>query len=370
MKVPFLDLNSSHHEIKHELDRAILNSVWSGRFISGPEVDAFEEQFADYLGVQHCITVGNGLDALVIALLSAHIMPGDEVIVPAHTFIATWLAVTKVGATLVPIDVDISSLNIDVEKIEAEITPRTKAIIAVHLYGRPANMKALTEISQKYGIEIIEDAAQAHGALYNNTKIGAHSKYAAWSFYPGKNLGAFGDGGAITTTDNEVAQKMRLLRNYGSNEKYVHKVAGMNSRLDPLQAAVLSVKLRYLDKWNKRRKEIANTYTDNLRHFPIHLPAQDRDYESSWHLYPIRFEKRDLLQTALKKLGVETLIHYPIPPHKQEAYRGLKLDPDKFPVAGKISNELLSLPIGPGLSDKELRYVISCIQSVIPRILS
>ena len=365
MRVPFLNLTASYSEISDELETALLNSTRSGRYIGGPEVEKFEEEFADYVGANYCISVGNGLDALVLSLMAANIKSGDEVIVPAHTFIATWLAVSKVGAKIIPVDVDPLTYNIDTGKIVASITEKTKAIVPVHLYGHPADLENLREIAKKFNLSVIEDAAQAHGACYHGKKIGSHSETVCWSFYPGKNLGALGDGGAITTNDSEKAELLRLLRNYGSSEKYVHSILGVNTRLDPVQAAVLRVKLKYLEAWNQRRKIVAQTYLEQLSELPIRLPYPEDGVEHAWHLFCIQTEGRDQLRTALYNNGVETLIHYPIPPYKQAAYVNLGLNPQEFPITDAISSTLISLPVCPAMAEYQIEFVVKTMKKLV-----
>ena len=363
-KIPFLDLVQTYKELKLELDDSVQRVFNSGWYIQGEELDAFESDYAQYCGTRFCVGVGNGLDALHLILRAYGIGPGDEVIVPAHTFIATWSAVTLSGAVPVAVETNnYGTYTIDHDLIEAAITPRTKAIIPVHLYGRPADMAPIMSIAAKYGLKVIEDAAQAHGAKYHGLRAGNLGDAAAFSFYPGKNLGAFGDGGAITTNDDYLNSKLRSLRNYGSSAKYVHEVIGLNSRLDPLQAAVLRVKLRYLDEWNARRRALAEIYIRHLGFKEGLLPTETKDFESVYHLYVIRTPHRDILQAELKKAGIETLIHYPTPPHRQAAYsfmRNLNL-----PFADLISREVLSLPIGPHLSIEDTEIIASEINRIL-----
>lgn len=355
-KIPFLDLGKTYKELKSELDSAIQRVMNSGWYIHGEEVDAFESEFAAYCGAKYCIGCGNGLDALHLILRAYGIGPGDEVIVPAHTFIATWSAVTLAGAVPVPVETrDDGTYTIATELIEAAITPRTRAIIPVHLYGRPADMAPIMRIAAKHGLKVIEDAAQAHGARYQGRRTGSLGDAAAFSFYPGKNLGAYGDGGAITTDDSELATKLRSLRNYGSSAKYVHDMIGFNSRLDTLQAAMLRVKLRYLDEWNARRVSIAESYQQLLAGTKLVLPAASDGFDSVYHLYVVGTTRRDSLQTELKNSGIETLVHYPIPPHRQLAYESLQSL--SLPVAERLSREVLSLPMGPHLSREDMEKV-------------
>jgi dTDP-4-amino-4,6-dideoxygalactose transaminase len=358
-QIPFLDLRALYLELKDELDAAYHRVMDSGWYILGKEVESFEKEFADYCGVNYCIGVGNGLDALHLILRAMDIGPGDEVIVPSNTFIATWLAVTYTGATPVPVEPDEKTYNINPELISEAITPKTKAIMPVHLYGQPADMEPILEIASKYNLKVIEDAAQAHGAKYKGKKTGGLGDAAGFSFYPGKNLGAFGDGGAVTTNDSLIAEKVRRLSNYGSLVKYSHEVKGFNSRLDELQAAFLRVKLRRLDDWNKRRQNIAELYLNGLANVPeLILPYQADWAEHVWHLFVIRHPNRDKLQKLLTENGIQTLIHYPIPPHKQSAYK--ENSNWVLPVSERLHNEVLSLPMGPEM----LKDTLSIIDSI------
>ena len=359
MEIPFLDVHAGYRELREEIDEAVTQVLNSGWYILGAEVEKFEEEFAGFCQAKHCVGVGNGLDALHLALLACDVGPGDEVIVASNTFIATWLAVSYAGATPVPVEPDPATHNLDPSRIEAAITPRTRAILPTHLYGQPADLDPILEIARRHGLRVIEDAAQAHGARYRGRRLGNHGDAVAWSFYPGKNLGAVGDGGAVTTNDPDVAERIRLLRNYGSPKKYVHEVRGFNSRLDTIQAAVLSVKLRYLDQWNARRGAVAETYSQALAGTAIELPAVPDWADPSWHLYVIQSDGRDELAGAIRAAGVETLIHYPIPPHRQAAYRdlaGLSL-----PIADRLAERVLSLPIGPHLSVQQAERVAATV---------
>lgn len=307
--------------------------------------------------------MANGLDALILSLRALDVGPGDEVIVPSNTFIATWLAVSAVGATPVPIEPQPSTYNIDVNLIPNALTSRTKVIIPVHLYGQPADLDPILSLASKEGIFIVEDAAQAHGALYKNKRIGSHGDIVCWSFYPGKNLGALGDGGAITTNNSKLAKKISVIRNYGSSTKYVNKVKGVNSRLDPIQAAVLRVKLKHLDAWTQRRRNIANYYLRELDSSSLILPHVPKWADPAWHLYVIRSNNRDELQQYLEEAGIGTLIHYPIPPHMQGAYADFGMLPEYLPVARLIADQILSLPIGPHLDDKQIKFICETISS-------
>lgn len=357
--IPFLDLKAPYLELQQEIDEAIARVVSSGWYVGGAEVDQFEIDYAAYCGANHAVGVANGLDALHLALRALDVGPGDEVIVPSNTYIATWLAVSQCGATPVPVEPDARTYNIDPTCIEAAITSRTKVILPVHLYGQPADMEPILVIARKHGLRVLEDGAQAHGARYKGKRIGAHGDVVAWSFYPGKNLGAFGDGGAITTNDAIIADRIRVLRNYGSRVKYVNEVQGFNSRLDPIQAAALRVKLKVLDVWNARRLEIASRYQKELTKTGLILPYVPEWAGPAWHLFVVLHPKRELLQKKLADAGVGSLIHYPIPPHLQEAYAFFKFSKGKFPRAEKIANECISLPIGPHFEDMRAFAIIS-----------
>lgn len=368
MKVPFLDLKASYNELQEEIESAVLLSLRSGQYIGGPEVEEFERKFADFVNSRFCVGMSNGLDALHLALTALDIGPGDEVIVPSNTFIATWLAVSRVGAVPIPVEPDEKTCNIDVDRIEAAITSRTKAVIPVHLYGQPADIDPVLEIARRHGLYIVEDAAQAHGASYKGERLGGHGDIAIWSFYPGKNLGALGDAGAATTNDASLAEKMQMLRNYGSKQRYVNEVAGHNCRLDPVQAAVLAVKLGKLEEWNARRQRIAARYSDGLSGTEITIPHVENWADPVWHLYCIRYDSRDEMRRLLAEAGVETLIHYPIPPHLQQAYAHLGYGKAAFPIAEKMADTLLSLPIGPEMSDDQVEHVLAALHTTLGRI--
>lgn len=362
MNIPFLDIRAAYNELKQEIDAAVDRVLTSGWYILGPEVEEFEDAFSGYTGAAHSIGLANGLDALHLALKVLEIGPGDEVIVPSNTFIATWLAVTQCGATVVPIEPDPLTYNINPEEIKASISPKTRAIIPVHLYGQPADLDPIINIGKENNIFVIEDAAQAHGAEYKNKRIGSHGDLVTWSFYPGKNLGALGDGGAITTNNKYFAEKLRTLRNYGSRNKYVHEELGFNSRLDPLQAAILAVKIAHLDSWNERRKKIAQLYIKGINNENVILPHVPEWVEPSWHLFVIQHPKRDRLQRFLQESGIQTLIHYPIPPHKQQAYKKQNFNLNLL-LAEKLSKSILSLPIGPHLSHEEVINIIEKVNN-------
>lgn len=359
LSVPFLNMKEPYRELREELDAAYQRVMDSGWYILGEEVEAFEQEFAAYVGVKHCIGVGNGLEALHLILRAAGIGEGDEVIVPANTYIATWLAVSYAGATPVPVEPVERTYNIDPERIEAAITPRTKAILAVHLYGQSADMDPINEIATRHGLKVFDDAAQAHGARYKGRRVGSLCAATGWSFYPGKNLGAFGDAGAVTTNDDHLAERLRILHNYGSQTKYYNEVKGFNSRLDPLQAAFLRVKLPYLDEWNDRREQIASLYLDALSsQSSLILPVVPDWAEPAWHLFVIRHPQRDQLQHYLKAQGIGTLIHYPVPPHLQTAYSELNMFQGTFSITEAVHQEILSLPMGPHMKRQEAEIVI------------
>ncbi len=364
MNVPFLDLKAPYLELKAELDEAYQRVMASGWYIMGSELEAFEQEFAQYCGVKHCIGVGNGLEALHLVLKAWGIGAGDEVIVPANTYIATWLAVTYTGANPVPVEPDEQTYNISSSKIEAVITERTKAIIAVHLYGQPADMQAINVVAKRYKLKVLEDAAQAQGAFCHGNRVGGLGDAAGFSFYPGKNLGALGDAGAVTTNDDELAERINVLRNYGSQVKYHHEVVGFNSRLDEIQAALLRVKLRYLDEWNERREEKAKIYLEELVENDIILPYVPSWVQSVWHLFVVRTKRRDKLQQQLADVGIHTLIHYPIPSHLSGAYQNYHWKEGSFPLTEQLADEVLSLPIGPHMTFEQLNYVVRKLKSV------
>jgi dTDP-4-amino-4,6-dideoxygalactose transaminase len=359
-QIPFLDLKAVYSELKEELDEAYRRVMESGQYVLGQEVEAFEKEFAEYCGVEHCIGVGNGLDALHLIMRAMDIGSGDEVIVPANTYIATWLAVTYAGTIPVPVEPDVRTCNIDPTRIEEAITPRTRAILPVHLYGQPADMDPILEIAGRHKLKVMEDAAQAHGARYKGRRSGGLADAAGFSFYPGKNLGAFGDGGAVTTNNDALADHIRDIRNYGSRTKYYHEVKGFNSRLDELHAAFLRAKLRKLDQWNEQRKRLADIYLEGLAGIDaLTLPIVSSLTDPVWHLFVVRTLKRDKLQQHLSEHGIQTLIHYPVPPHKQSAYSEFRhLD---LPVSEKLHREVLSLPISPTMTAEDATYVAGTI---------
>lgn len=361
--VPFLNLKIVNERYMVEIEDAIKEVFMDGQYILGKQVKEFEEEFAEYCGVRHAVGVANGLDALTLILRAYGISEKDEVIVPANTYIATILAVSSVGATPVLIEPDMMSYNIDPEKIEEKITKRTKAIIAVHLYGQTANIGKIKKIAQKYNLKLIEDAAQAHGALYEGKKAGNLGDAAGFSFYPGKNLGALGDGGAITTNDDQLAEKLRVLRNYGSIEKYKNLYKGCNSRLDEMQAAILRVKLKYLDQDNEKRRNIAEYYLEHIKNGKVVLPIVENGDRLShvWHLFVVRVENRDEFQKYLSENGIQTAIHYPIPPHKQKAYE--EWNTLHMPITEEIHRTVVSLPMSPVLHLEDVKKIVKTINN-------
>lgn len=361
--VPFVDLAAGHAELREELDAAWRRVIASSGFILGDEVAAFERDFAAVCGTAHAVGVASGLDALHLILRGYGIGPGDEVVVPGHTFVATWLAVSCAGATPVPVDVDEATANLDPARVEAAIGPRTRAIVAVHLYGRVADVEPLRAIASRHGLRLIEDAAQAHGASHHGRPAGSLGDAGAFSFYPGKNLGALGDGGAITTDDDDLAHRLALLRNYGSPAKYQHDVQGFNSRLDGLQAAALAVKLSRLEEWNARRAEAAERYLAGLANLDgLRLPQAAVAGDHVWHLFVVRHPDRGALQRRLAGRGVQTLVHYPVPPHRTGAYAGVEAD---LPVTDRLAGEVLSLPIGPHLTGDQQDAVVAAVRDAL-----
>jgi dTDP-3-amino-3,4,6-trideoxy-alpha-D-glucose transaminase len=375
--VRFLDLLAARAELGDELERAAARVIARGEYVLGPEVERFEAAFARAVGAEHCVGVGSGLDALALALLARGVGPGDEVIVPGHTFIATWLAVSGIGAIPVPVDPPAGGFNIDPKGVSAAIGPRTAAIVPVHLYGEPARLGELSKIARRHGLALVDDAAQAHGARADGRPLGASTDATAWSFYPSKNLGALGDGGAVTTNDAQLAARVRRLRNYGSDEKYVHLEQGANSRLDELQAALLSCKLPLLDEWNARRWALAARYNEELADLPLRLPRAGAASDSTlgggppnanpdslhvFHLYVVRSGQRDELRAALARAGVETGIHYPIACHRQQAFLNSAPSKAHLPVSEGLAEEVVSLPMGPHVSDADGERVIAAVR--------
>jgi len=363
--IPFLDLKAPYLELKTELDEAISRVVGSGWFIGGPEVEAFEADFATFCSADFAVGVANGLDALHLALRAMDVGPGDEVIVPSNTYIATWLAVSQCGAIPVPVEPDPYTFNMDPARIEAAITPRTKVILPVHLYGQAADMDPILAIAKSHELFVLEDGAQAHGAEYKGRRIGSHGDAVAWSFYPGKNLGAMGDGGAVTTNNREIADRIRVMGNYGSRVKYVNEVRGYNSRLDPIQAAILRVKLKHLGEWNRRRGVVAMHYQQGLADCDLILPHVPEWSVPAWHLYVVQTDDRVSLQEKLGTRGIGTLIHYPIPPHLQSAYADLGFVEGAYPVAERIHKSILSLPMFPSMTLEQADHVMAACRDVL-----
>lgn len=367
-RIAFLDVKAQYGELKEEFDLAYQRVMDSGWYILSDEVRSFEEEFAEYIGVKHCIGVGNGLEALELILLAQGIGEGHEVIVPSHTYIASWLAVSYVGAAPIPVEADPETYNLDPSRIAQSITKRTRAIMPVHLYGQPVDMREIWDIAERYGLFIVEDSAQAHGVRYADRMAGNLGSAAGFSFYPTKNLGAFGDAGAVTTNDDRLADRVRVLRNYGSRRKYFNEARGHNSRLDPLQAAFLRVKLKHLAEWNSRRAGIAETYLKGLEGLNgLGLPKTAPPAMHGWHQFVITHEHRDRLQSHLEQAGVETLIHYPVPPHLSQAYADLGFKAGDFPLAEKLADTVLSLPMGPHLEMDDARHVIEVLRESVQK---
>lgn len=366
MKVPFLDFVGPYEELKAELDEAYFRFMRSAWYILGKEVEAFEQEFATYCGVKHCVGVGNGLEALHLILRAYDIGDGDEVIVPSNTYIATWLAVSYAGAVPVPVESDPKTFNLDPDRIAAALTPKTKAIMPVHLYGQPADMDPIMALARRHGLKVVEDNAQAQGARYKGRRTGSLGDAAGHSFYPGKNLGAFGDAGGVTTDDAALADRVRMLRNYGSKKKYYNEVMGYNSRLDEMQAALLRVKLNVLDQWNQRRAGVAQHYLREIKPMSgLVLPFIPTWAEPVWHLFVVRHPNRDSLQQKLNADGIGTLIHYPVPAHLSGAYAAAGWKRGDFPLAENSADTVLSLPIGPHVSAEQAGKVIAAVNSAV-----
>lgn len=360
--IPFLELRPAYLELKSEIDAAVARVLDSGWYILGPEVEAFEAEWASFCNADHAVGVANGLDALILALRALDVGPGDEVIVPSNTYIATWLAVSAVGASIVPVEPDLATHNIDPNLIAKAITPATKVILPVHLYGQPVDLDPILDLARARGIFVVEDAAQAHGAAYKGKRVGGHGDLVCWSFYPGKNLGAIGDAGAVTTNRADLAERIRALRNYGSRQKYVNDEQGGNSRLDPIQAAVLRVKLARLEEWTARRRAIAAIYAEGLSETGLILPHVPQWADPVWHLYVVRSPDREALQRRLSAAEIGSLIHYPIAPHMQAAYAGLGIAPNTLPLARQLAGEVLSLPMGPHLAISDAGAVVEALR--------
>jgi dTDP-4-amino-4,6-dideoxygalactose transaminase len=360
--IPLLDVGATYTEIREEIDRAVGDILGSGWYIGGSPVEQFESDFARYCGAGYCVGTGNGLEALALSLRALGIGPGDEVIVPANTYIATWLGVSTAGATPIPVEPDPSTHCIDPPRIAAAITPRTRCIMPVHLYGHPCDMDEIMTIAHEHGLLVVEDAAQAHGASIGGRRIGSHGDAVAWSFYPTKNLGAFGDAGAVTTNNAELADRIRLLRNYGSLTKNVHELKGVNSRLDPIQAAILSAKLHHLDKWQERRQLLAGLYADAFSGLnSAVVPATAPGARHAWHLYVMQFDRRDAVAQALADAGIGTAVHYPTPPFLQGAYAEYRGRADEWPLSKRLADNVLSIPMGPHLSLDDAHRVIDAV---------
>jgi len=363
--IPFVDLQAQYREIKTEIDAAIRRVIESAAFILGREVEAFEAAFAEYLGARFCVGVSNGTAAVQLAVMASGLQAGDEVIVPANTFFASAEAVSTAGCVPVFVDADPASYTIDPAKIEAAITARTRAVMPVHLYGQAADLDPIREIAARHNLLVIEDAAQAHGSLYRGRRVGALADVGCFSFYPGKNLGAYGEGGAVVTNDAEVARRVRLLRDHGSEKKYHHELIGYNFRLEGLQGAVLNVKLRHLDRWNDLRRAHAARYQELLSSTPLVLPREMNYARHIYHLYVVQTEERVLLQQSLAEAGVQTGIHYPVPVHLQPAYASLRYKQGDFPEAERQAARVLSLPMYPELTDEQLNLVAEAIHQSV-----
>jgi dTDP-4-amino-4,6-dideoxygalactose transaminase len=363
LAVPFLDLQSVYVEQQEAIDAALSRVASSGWYLMGKELAAFEAAYAKSCEAAHCVGVANGLDALHLALLALGVGAGDEVIVPSNTYIATWLAVSQCGAIVVPVEPVDASYNLDPARIEAAITPRTKVILPVHLYGQPADMDPINALARKHGLKVLDDCAQAHAARYNGREVGSLADVSAWSFYPGKNLGAFGDAGAVTTNDAALAEQVRVFGNYGSRVKYHNEVKGFNSRLDEIQAAVLAAKLVGLRGATDRRRSIAAKYLAGMQDLPLTLPQVPSFAEPAWHLFVVRHAQRDAFQKRLTERGIGTLIHYPVPPHLQPAYAELGMKPGQFPIAEAMHAQVLSLPMWPGMDEAAVTKVIESVRA-------
>ena len=364
--IPFLDMKSVYAELKTDLDAAYHRVMESGWFVLGKEVEAFEAEYAAFCGTKHCVGLANGLEALELVLRAWDLGPGDEVIVPSNTYVATWLAISAVGAKIVPVEPTPGGPNIDPDRIEAAITPRTRAIMPVHLYGEPADMEAIGALAARHGLKVVEDVAQAQGARVRGRRTGSLGDAGAHSFFPSKNIGAFGDGGAVTTDDDALAERLRVLRNYGSRVKYVNLERGYNSRLDEMQAAFLRVRLAKLDEWNERRRLVAARYDDRLAGIAgLGLPRVLQWAEPVWHLYVVRTPRRADLIKALEKRGIGSLIHYPIPPHLQQAYADLNISKGSYPLAEELAETVLSLPMGPHMPHNAVDEVANVIRETL-----
>jgi dTDP-4-amino-4,6-dideoxygalactose transaminase len=366
-KIPYLDLHAQYNDIRQEVLAALEDVCKSARYAQGPVTADFEKDFAAYCGVKHCVSVNTGTSALHLAMRCLDVGPDNEVITVPMTFIATTWAISYVGARPVFVDIDPERRTMDPDKLEAAISPKTKAILPVHLFGQPADMEAILRIADRYGIPVIEDAAQAHGALYRERRIGQFGAMACYSFYPGKNLGAYGEGGALVTNDDEFASRARALRDHGQSQRYYHDEIGYNYRMDSFQAAVLNIKLKRLDDWNALRERHAIKYSEALAGLPVKLPTFYQDSRSVWHCYVIESDQRDDLRSHLSEMGVETGIHYPVPVHLQRAYSFLGHQPGDFPVSEEFGRRCLSLPMFPELSGEQIKAVANALQEAVAK---
>jgi dTDP-4-amino-4,6-dideoxygalactose transaminase len=360
-RIPPADLRAATRPQREELIRAFTEVLDSGHFLLGPRLQRFEADFAAFTGAAEAVGVASGLDAMELTLRALGIGPGDEVVVPSNTYFATWLAVTKVGATPVPVEPRLETYNIDPDLVEAAITPRTRMLLPVHLYGQPADMAPLMEIAARHGLTVMDDCAQAHGARYRGRPVGSLADVSAWSFYPTKNLGALADAGAVTTDRADLADQLRVLRNYGSRERYVNEVLGTNSRMDEIQAALLAVRLRRLEAENEHRQDVARRYREALAGTAVALPEVIPDAEPVWHQFVVRHPRRDALRAHLAAAGVDTLVHYPVPPHLQAAYAHLGWGEGAFPISERIHREVLSLPMGEHVGADEVERVAEAV---------
>jgi dTDP-4-amino-4,6-dideoxygalactose transaminase len=360
--IPFLELSSVYREAKPEIDAAMARVAASGWYLLGEELAAFESAYASFCGARYCVGTGNGLDALHLGLRALGVGEGDEVIVPSNTYIATWLAVSQCGARVVPVEPLEATYNIDPERVAAAITQRTRVILPVHLYGQPCDMDPINALAEKHGLKVLDDCAQAHGAAYKGHPVGSLADLSAWSFYPGKNLGAFGDAGAVTSDDSAIAERVRMLGNYGSRVKYHNEVKGFNSRLDELQAAVLAAKLPRLESAIERRRAIAARYLAGLQGLSLTLPLVPAFADPAWHLFIVRHGDRDGLQKRLAAQGIGTLVHYPVAPHLQPAYADMKWARGSFPISEAIHHQVLSLPLWSAMDDAAVDQVIQSVR--------
>jgi len=363
LKIPFLDLKAQYDSIKKEIDAAVSDIIQNGQYIMGPNVKALESEMAAYLGVKHAIGVANGTDALVLALKALGIGSGDEVITSPYTFFASAESISRVGATPVFADIDPETYDINPDEIQKKVSPKTKAIIPIHIFGQPADMERISDLAEKYHLYCIEDACQAIGSAYKDKKSGSIGHVGCFSFFPTKNLGGYGDGGMLVTGDDEIAEKIKLLRVHGSNKKYMHSMIGYNSRLDEIQAAILRVKLKYIDDWNKARRQKAKLYKELLQDAPVTTPYEHKDVYHVYHLFTIQGEKRDELAAYLQEKGIPTGVYYPVPLHLQEVYKGLGYKPGDLPVAENLCAKNLSLPLYPELADDHIEYISAQIKN-------